>query len=602
MAAGIAYVDGPRLRRSLLAAADWVAAGRDELNRLNVFPVPDGDTGTNLTLTLREVARALRALDPAPGLPRVTAAAADASIRGARGNSGLLFSQFLLGVREGLGERLRATAADLAGAVRQGFERLRGALEDPVEGTILTVAREAAEEAERARTEGDLRRFMRRVVARAHGALDRTPELLAVLKAAGVVDAGAKGFVRFLEGVRRLMEEGEVAAGAVERPGPDAAAQTAVTPDRDFRFCTEVLVRGPALPGAAALRQALRPLGGSIVVLETRGLVKAHVHTDDPQAVFRLAASWGTVEETKAEDMRAQHAALAARRAVALVTDTACDLPDALVVEHAIGLVPVQLVLGERVYRDRLEMSSEEFFGRLAAGMDATTSQPAPQAFTDAFRDALRGADQVVAVVLSRALSGTCAAAEAAARALGEAGAPGVTVVNSRSASLGQGLLVLRGAELAARGWSPERITAELERVRDQSGGFFTVANFERLVRSGRVGRARAWVGTRLNLKPVMEIARDGAVEPVARVRGAAAVRRRILDLLDAALAPGPRELRLGVVHAGIPEFARALHDELVERYRPKQCLVHPVTPVIAAHAGLGAWGVFYQVEDGTNW
>jgi DegV family protein with EDD domain len=268
------------------------------------------------------------------------------------------------------------------------------------------------------------------------------------------------------------------------------------------------------------------------------------------------------------------------------------------VLQYDIGLVPTQLIVGERSYRDRLELSSAEFFERLRAGKDATTSQPTPQAFTDGYADAARSADHVIAVVLSKALSGTYANAEAAARQFDGAR---VTVVNSRSASLGEGMLVLRGVELAAAGWAPAAIASELERVRAQSGGFFTVDNFDRLVRSGRVGRGRAWLGTKLNLKPVMAVTREGTVEPVARVRGAVAARGHILELVGRALDPRPRELRLGVVHGDIPAFAEALREELVARYRPKQCLVSPITPVIAAHAGVGAWGVFYQVEDGTN-
>jgi len=600
---GISYFDGSRLRRSLLAAADWVAAGRDDLNRLNVFPVPDGDTGTNMCLTLRAVAQALRALDgagtPLP-LPRVTEAMAQASVRGARGNSGMMLSQFLLGFQEGLGTRLRARAADLARAIRTGFDRLHASLDEPVEGTILTVAREAADEAGLARAEPDLRVFMVRLVRRAEAALQRTPDLLAALKAAGVVDAGAKGFVRLLEGVKRLIEDGHVAEGAVDRlaPAPNAAAQTEVAVDRDYRFCTELMVRGASFPPAADIRRALRPLGASIVVLQTGDLLKAHVHTDTPDAVFQLGAGWGTVESTKADDMRAQHQALQARRPIAFVSDTACDLPDELVVQYDIGLVPMQLIVDERAYRDRLELTSAEFFERLRADLDATTSQPTPQAFTDAYADAARAADHVIAVVVSKALSGTCANAEAAARRFNGGR---VTVVNSRSASLGEGMLVLRGVELAAAGWAPETIARELERVRAQSGGFFTVDNFDRLVRSGRVGRGRAWFGTKLNLKPVMTVTREGAIEPAARVRGAAAARRRILELLGRALEHDPRDVRLGVVHGDIPDFAEGLRAEMVARYRPKQCLVAPITPVIAAHAGVGAWGVFYQVEDGTN-
>lgn len=584
-----------------------MAAGRDELNRINVFPVPDGDTGTNMWLTLRAVAGALRGMEDGANLslPHVAETMAQASVRGARGNSGMMLSQFLLGFREGIGERLRINARELAAAIALGFERLRASLDEPVEGTILTVAREAADEAGHARGESDLRVFMSRVVNRAEQALERTPELLAALKSAGVVDAGAKGFVRFLDGVKRLIDEGQIAEGAVERLGGDsvnAAAQTDVEADRDYRYCTELMVRSASLPDAAVVRTALRQHGGSIVVLSTGDLLKAHIHTDAPDAVFQLAGTWGTLESTKADDMRAQHQALQTRRPVAFVSDTACDLPDELVLQYDIGLVPMNLIVDERSYRDRLELTAGEFFKRMRAGLDASTSQPAPQAFEDGYKDAVRAADHVIAVTVSSALSGTHANAAAAAKRLaGATWNDAVTVVDSRSASLGEGLLVVRGVELAAAGWEAGAIVKELQRVRAQSGGFFTVDNFERLVRSGRIGRGRAWLGTKLNLKPVMALTMEGKIEPVARVRGRDAAKRRILELLERALTPRPKALRLGVAHGDIPEFAEALRAELVARFRPLQCLVTPITPVIAAHAGIGAWGVFYQNEDGTK-
>ena len=584
-----------------------MAAARDELNRINVFPVPDGDTGTNMCLTLRAVAAALRNLGDrtaALPLPAVAETMAQASVRGARGNSGMMLSQFLLGFREGVGQRLRINARELGAAIGIGFERLRSSLDEPVEGTILTVARETADEAGRAGSESDLRVFMSRIVNRAEQALQRTPELLAALKTAGVVDAGAKGFVRFLDGVKRLIEEGQIAEGAVDRAGADdgsnAAAQTEVEADRDYRYCTELMVRSSALPDPAAVRQALRAHGGSIVVLATADLLKAHIHTDAPEAVFQLASTWGTLESTKADDMRAQHQALQARRPVAFVTDTACDLPDELVLQYDVGLVPMQLIVGEHGYRDRLELTAAEFFRRMRAGLDASTSQPAPQAFADAYQDAARASDHVIAVTVSSGLSGTHANAVAAARRFDPEGGR-VTVVDSRTASLGQGLLVVRGVELAAAAWEPGAIVRELERVRAQSGGFFTVDNFERLVRSGRLGRGRAWLGTKLNLKPVMSLTIEGKIEPVGRARGHEGARKRLLALLDRALTPRPSVLRLGVVHGDIPEFAETLRAELVARYRPIQCLVSPITPVIAAHAGIGAWGVFYQNEDGTK-
>jgi len=560
-----------------------------------------------MCLTLRSVAAALRDLgngrggrgDAALPLPYVAETMAQASVRGARGNSGMMLSQFLIGFRDGIGNRLRVSARELAAAIGTGFERLRSSLDEPMEGTILTVAREAADEAGKAGGESDLRVFMSRIVARSEAALQRTPELLAALKSAGVVDAGAKGFVRLLEGVKRLIEEGHVAQGAVDRltaeMGTSAAAQTEVEADRDYRYCTELMVRSPTLPDPGAVRTALRPHGGSIVILTTGDLLKAHIHTDAPDAVFKLASTWGTLESTKADDMRAQHQALQARRPIAFVSDTACDLPDELVLQYDIGLVPMQLIVDDRAYRDRLELTPGEFFRRLRTGHDASTSQPAPQAFADAYKDAARAADQVIAVVVSSALSGTHGNAESAARHFDSSR---VTVLDSRSASLGEGLLVIRGVELAAAGWEADAIVKELQRVRAQSGGFFTVDNFERLVRSGRVGRGRAWLGTKLNLKPVMALTMEGKIEPVGRVRGRDAARRRMIELLDRALTPRPKSLRLGVVHGDILEFAEALRVELVSRYQPIQCLVTPITPVIAAHAGIGAWGVFFQNED----
>src|SRR6266545_1509397 len=247
MAIGIAYVDGPRLARSIYAAADWVAAGRDEINRLNVFPVPDGDTGTNFSLTLRAVADACHALGDAP-LSDTAQTMARAAVLGARGNSGMMLAHFLLGFAEGVNGRATATAPDVAAAIRRGSDTLYGSLDDPREGTILTVAREAAAAAERAATDSpDLSEFMRRMLREGEIALAHTPELLAVLKEAGVVDAGGKGFMRMIEGVVRFIEGDPIlpladANGTSPSAVPVPAAAVEIAAERDFQFCTEVLV------------------------------------------------------------------------------------------------------------------------------------------------------------------------------------------------------------------------------------------------------------------------------------------------------------------------------------------------------------------------
>lgn len=599
---GIAYVDGPRLARSLAAAADWVAAGREEINRINVFPVPDGDTGTNFSLTLRAVADALRVLGDA-SLPETARTMARAAVLGARGNSGMMLAHFLLGFADTIGDRRTASAADVAAALRAGAYKLESALDEPREGTILTVAREAAAAAERAaaRTQ-DIGAFMRAMLQEGEASLARTPELMAVLKDAGVVDAGGKGFVRMVEGVVRLIEGDPILPAVLAAEGAESfapAAMADVSAERDFRYCTEVLVRGDALPPANEVRDALRHFGGSLGVVVAGDLLKVHVHTDTPEAVFTFAERWGTIAHRKADDMRAQHRALAhgERRPVAILSDSTADLPDAVLDRHGIVLVPLQIVIDGVSYRDRVELKSDELYRRLRTAKDLpTTSQPAPADFVKAMRDGLEHADEVVAVLLSSGLSGTLQSAVAATRA---AELQGVTIVDSLSASLGVGLLALRAAELAESGWTAARIAVELARVRAQSGMFLTVDRYDNLLRSGRVSRGKAWLGGMLDVKPILTIDATGRIVPKDRVRGRAQVVPRVLTMLEQALATRPAAIRFGIAHVEAPEVAERLRTALVAAYRPKDCIVSLATGTIGTHVGPGAWALFYQVEDG---
>ncbi len=602
MNGGIAYLDGPRLARSLFAAADWVAAGREEINRINVFPVPDGDTGTNLSLTLRAVADTLRAQGDAP-LPDTTRTMARAAVLGARGNSGMMLAHFLLGFADALGEGPTATTTDVARALRTGADRLYESLDDPREGTILTVARDAAAAAERAAAEtGDLEEFMRRLLAEAEAALARTPQLMAALRDAGVVDAGGMGFVRMIEGVVRYIEGDPILAGATSRSGPASApipaALIEVAAERDFRFCTEVLVRGEQLPAANEARGSLHQFGGSLVVAVAGDVLKIHVHTDTPEAVFSYATRWGRVETTKADDMRAQHRNLAhpGRRPVAVVTDSSADLADSVLDRHRISLVPLQVVFGDATFRDRVDLKPEEFYRRLRTSSELpTTSQPAPAEFVRVFRDARAEADEVVGVLVSSGLSGTYASARAAVRA---AGISAVHLVDSRTASLGLGMLALRASELAAEGLDGTRISAELARIRARSGMLLTVDRYDNLLRSGRVSRGKAWIAGMLDVKPILSLDAEGKVVPVDRVRGREQLVPRVLELLERRLTPRPRALRFGVVHAEAPETAERVRTALVAAYRPKDCFVSLATGVLGTHVGAGAWAIFYQAED----
>ena len=187
----IAYLDGPRLRRSLVAACDHAQRQRGELNRINVFPVPDGDTGTNLALTVRAIADHLRR-NRDTAISAVAQEAAQAAVLGARGNCGMMLSHFLLGFAQGVGDRARIGTREFGTALRLGADNLAQALERPIEGTILTVMRDTADAAVGA-AHTDFVGLVQYLVDEARASLARTPDLLPVLKTAGVVDAGREG-------------------------------------------------------------------------------------------------------------------------------------------------------------------------------------------------------------------------------------------------------------------------------------------------------------------------------------------------------------------------------------------------------------------------
>lgn len=609
----IAYVDGPRLRRALLAACRSGRRCKAELNRINVFPVADGDTGTNLSLTLEAVAAELGA-SRERRVDRVAAVAARSALLGARGNCGMMLSQFLLGFSGGLEGRVRASLGEFAAALTAGARSLDGAVENPVEGTILTVVRESAAKAVDESGEGgtgDFADAMAAVRETARESLARTPDLLPVLAEAGVVDAGARGFVEMIDGVVGLIERGDQGAEAVDGDGTREAVHPEWSPigaaEHPFthgsrRYCTEILVEGPGLPGEEVVREALAEGSEELLVIRSEEILKIHLHTDHPRDAIDYCGTLGTVVAHKAEDMLAQFEAAreargrAVRRPVGIVVDSASDLPDAVARAHGIQVIPLLLIDGERTLRDRIDITAEEFHARLEEGGPLpTTSQPPPGDFIASYEHASTEAEVVLAILLASSLSGVFRSAENANRL-----APhlDVRLVDSKGASILVGLLALRAAELAEAGMPADEIVAEVERIRRRSGILFTVRSLDRLIASGRVSQFAGWLGGILDLKPVLGLAADGEVRAYGKARGAARAKRLILDKVAAAIPPGAKRVRFGVIHAAAPEMADQLRDELAARYEGAEILVAPITPVIATHLGPGAWGIGYTVED----
>ncbi|MDD3852349.1 MAG: DAK2 domain-containing protein [Syntrophomonadaceae bacterium] len=301
----LTYITGSDLVRSVKSGCINLEHNRDSVDLLNVFPVPDGDTGTNMYLTLLSAVKEGEKVQDKP-LGKVARAISMGSLMGARGNSGVILSQIFRGMARVLEGKNEANAIDIAMALMAGSDTAYEAVMKPVEGTILTVVREVAKACEEeARKNGDIVAVLLAGIKAGHITLDKTPMMLPILKEAGVVDAGGKGLLFFLEGtVQGLALEKDIELSSYE---PDRVDQTSdrtgmVSLELEFQYCTEVLVRGPGLD-VADMRDHLAPLGDSMLVVGDEEIVKVHIHSNHPGKVLETCLQWGQLTDIKINNM-----------------------------------------------------------------------------------------------------------------------------------------------------------------------------------------------------------------------------------------------------------------------------------------------------------
>ena len=307
-------MDGAAYRRMLLSAAASIERNKEAINELNVFPVPDGDTGTNMSMTLNTAAQDLKRVEN-PTLTKAADIAASAMLRGARGNSGVILSLLFRGFSKALKGQEETDGVRLASAINAGVEAAYKAVMKPAEGTILTVSRlSGAAAAEFAAENADLDATLVRAIEAAKEALAETVNQNPVLKKAGVVDAGGMGFVTILEGMLSSLrgQDIEPPAEGETKAGADFAALT--DEDITFTFDTVFIVRKTTDKPIEAFRAYLASIGDSLVIGEDDDAFKVHVHTDIPGAALTEAQKYGTLELAKIENMRTQYEDMAAGR------------------------------------------------------------------------------------------------------------------------------------------------------------------------------------------------------------------------------------------------------------------------------------------------
>lgn len=307
-------INGNIFRDAIISGANNICSQKQELNDLNIFPVPDGDTGTNMSMTITSAAEELKKMEDAD-ICDVASKTASAMLRGARGNSGVILSIIFRGFAKGLAGKKEANGEDLVDALGIGVEEAYKAVTKPTEGTILTVARMAYEGGMKTITEtGDAVAVWTDVVSAAEEALALTPKFLPVLKKAGVVDAGGKGLLVIFQGMLSYLAEGKMVELNTENSAEDATVDSfdsaAAQFDEviNFTYCTEFIVgRDDPSSDTNELREYLMTIGDCVVVVDDEEIVKVHVHTDNPGDALQHGLQYGQLLTVKVENMKEQH-------------------------------------------------------------------------------------------------------------------------------------------------------------------------------------------------------------------------------------------------------------------------------------------------------
>jgi hypothetical protein len=588
----IQYIDGIRFKRILMAAAQRLIDHSEHLDAINVFPVPDGDTGSNMAGTMRSIVDgSADALDSS--IEAMSQVIAEAALLGARGNSGVILAQFFCGFSEGVKDLVRVSPREFAMAVTRAADRAREAMASPKEGTILTVITDWADHlrgnCEKYR---DFPELLLDSLERAKQSLRETTEKLASLKAAGVVDAGAQGFVYLLDGIQDFVERGRVDRRAektmlaAERPGVGEVQERVAVDSLDFRYCTECLVRGKALD-RDALRARLEPLGDSLIVAGTPTVVRIHVHTNEPETVFEIAQAVGEVTRRKVDDMLRQHRDLVARarQRVGIVTDSCCDLPAEFMQAHGIRFAPLTLNLDGQEFVDKIDISPEEFNDRLRGARVAKTSQPAPQRFKEVYEAMLEEYGHVVAVHLTGGASGTYQAGLNMAR---QVDAEHIAVLDSHTLTVALGLAVREAALAAGLGMDAAAVHAVAQEAIDRVRIFVTLDTLDFAVRGGRVSKGQGLVAKVLRIKPVLTFDRQGKAQVIAKGLGTLHAQRKLFAHVRA-YAEGRKNLRFAVAHVAAPQTAERYRTMLWDTFGVEPLYVSEASPVLGCYSGLGA-------------
>ncbi len=581
-----------------LAGVKKIFEEQSYLNKINIFPVPDADTGTNMASTMRAI------VDNAVPFTNIKDSAmgiSDAALVGARGNSGIIFAQFLYGFATETPNVENLTTASFAQNMRKGFEAAYQSIANPVEGTIITVLRMWTETLIKlSETIDDFRELFRKAYEVAKVALAATSKMIKKNAIANIVDSGAQAFVFFLEGILSFLEDDSLKPLAYTRTqGLQKAENFEIDHEEiTFRYCTECLLVGKNLD-RTIIREAIETMGDSLVIAGGKNKMRIHIHTDIPSEIYRKIDNLGEIVYQKVDDMVFQQEVAQHRKhSIAIMTDSCCDLPDEYIEQHQIHMIPLNIQMNNSLFLDRLTINSDQFYTYLRNANKKeipTTSQPSKKDFINKYNFLDGKYEEVINISVSGGLSGTYSNALTAAKMVNKEHRIPIHVVDSKNASGGEGLLVTLAAEAIENGASTTEVLEKMKEWIDHTETLVATKTLKFFISGGRVSRPKGFIANLFNLRPIVHPDKEGKGATLGSYFGRKGCLKHIFKLFEKDFKINGIN-RYAVMYTDTKEKATAEECarmlESISGQKPK--FISQLSPVLGRQAGNGAIVVSY--------
>jgi hypothetical protein len=582
-------IDGHKLYDFVASGAQNLIVNEHNLNRINVFPVADGDTGTNLALTMKNIlSNAKKDVSAKLTMNSI----AKVALESAYGNSGMIFAQYLNGLAIEIGDKESISQEEFALATQSAVKYAYEAVASPKEGTILTVMKEWSTQL-KDNMAGEFEHVFETSITNAKKVVDQTKFKLKVLLDNDVVDAGAKGFYYFIEGIGQFIKTGNLETlkfkAAQMEEFPEIHPDTNVG---EFKYCSQFLVESKK--DKSYFQKLLSPFGDSLVVTSKDDHVQVHLHAKSPELVMEALVNEGTVLSHKIDDMQLQaNLKFQPKNKITIITDSIADVNRDFLEQENIVVIPLNLIVDSTVYLDKLTMTPDLFYRHLDDyRMNPTSAQATIETIERLFNQVLQSADEIIGIFVSAKMSGTFNNIQRVVSRMNLEGKK-VKLIDSKVNSIAQGLLVAQLAKWRNEGFSFDELVEKTEQAIANTHIYVSVKDLKYMLRGGRVSKVQGFILSKLDLKPVISIDTQGKGEiykkTLSQKKAVSLILKKIKEDMDT------KGISMyGLVYADNPDDLTQFANQVEQIIGKKPAYIEAISPIVGLNAGKGAFAIGY--------